>query len=248
MNAAPGDSLLVMTHNIGNGHARPPKLVQVLRDSAADIIGLQEITAAQAEALDTMLGDVYPYRVLYGEGIPGKGLLSRFPIVDSQQLHIFPNRPDLWGQVEVSGRRLDLVIGHPWPPRAHRNGYYQGPETRAHIRELLALSTSGQAAIIMGDFNFTDRHSAYAEFVAAGLTDAFRAAGTGRGGTLPVHFSRIPLSPLLRVDYIFHTGHFKTEEAWVGSSTGSDHLPVLARLCWAEHPEPDTAQSEVQQA
>jgi endonuclease/exonuclease/phosphatase family metal-dependent hydrolase len=225
-------SFLVMSHNAGNGHARPPRLAQVLRESEADIIGLEEITVEQAEALDRLLCDDYPFRVLYGEGIPGKGILSRFPIVDSRRLHFFPNRPDLWGQLEVGGSRLDLVVGHPWPPRVHWNGYYQGPETREHIRRLLALAMSGRPAIVMGDFNFTEKNSAYAEFAAAGLTDAFRAAGKGRGGTLPVHAGGVPLSPVLRVDYILHTMHFRTEQAWVGSSTGSDHHPVLARLCW----------------
>jgi len=232
MDAPAGDSFLVMTHNAGNGHAQPPTLARVLLESQADIIGLQEITIEQAEALNTLLGDVYPYRVLYGEGIPGKGIVSRFPIIESQQLRFYPNRPDLWGQIEMGGRTLELVSGHPWPPRIHWNGYYQGPQTREHIRSLLALAGSGQPTIIVGDFNLTERHSAYAEFEAAGLTDAFRVAGNGRGGTLPVHVGGIPLSPVLRVDYILHTAHFKTEEAWIGDSTGSDHRPVLARLSW----------------
>ena len=42
----------------------------------------------------------------------------------------------------------------------------------------------------------------------------------------------IPLSPVLRVDYVLRTTHFKTEGAWIGDSTGSDHRPVLARLSW----------------
>jgi vancomycin resistance protein VanJ len=224
-----------MTHNAGNGHAKPPRLAQVLRESEADIIGLQEITVKQAEMLDMLLPAAYPYRVLYGEGIPGKGILSRFPIVDTHRLHFFPNRPDLWGQIDVGGRMLQLVNGHPWPPRAHRNGYYQGPETREHIRNLLALATTGRPTIVVGDFNFTDRSGVYAEFAEAGLTDAFQAAGKGRGGTLPVHVRGIPLTPVARVDYILHTAHFRTEEAWVGSSTGSDHRPVLARLSWSDH-------------
>ena len=248
MNAPAGASFLVMTHNAGNGHARPKKLARVLRESGADIIGLQEITVEQAEALDKMLGDVYPHRVLYGAGIPGKGFLSRFPILAERQLHLFPNRPDLWGQIETEGGRLELVNGHPWPPRVHRNGYYQGPETREHIRRLLALATSGQPAIVLGDFNFTEKQGIYAEFAAAGLTDAFRVAGTGRGGTLPVHFRGIiPGSPVLRVDYILHTKHFTTQAAWVGTNTGSDHRPVLARLCWSACGEPEAKESSPHQ-
>src|SRR3954470_3751269 len=162
MDAPAGTSFLVMTHNAGNGHARPPKLTQVLRESDADIIGLQEITAEQATALDTALCDVYPFRVLYGEGIPGKGFLSRFPITASRRLQFYPNRPDLWGQFDLGGRTLEIVNGHPWPPRIHWNGYYQGKETREHIRKLLALATSGQPTIVLGDFNFTETNEAYA--------------------------------------------------------------------------------------
>jgi vancomycin resistance protein VanJ len=248
MNTLPAESFLVMTHNAGNGHARPSKLVQVLRASGADIIGLQEITVAQADALDDLLRDVYPYRVLHGAGIPGKGILSRSPIVESKQLHFFPNRPDLWGRIEVGGRTLDLVNGHPWPPRAHRDGYYQGPETKRHIRQLLELVATGRPTIVLGDFNLTERNRGYLEFAAAGLTDAFRAAGKGRGATLPVHVSGIPLSPLLRVDYILHTKHFSTQEAWVGHSTGSDHRPVLARISWTLDQVPETAETGLQQA
>jgi endonuclease/exonuclease/phosphatase (EEP) superfamily protein YafD len=38
------------------------------------------------------------------------------------------------------------------------------------------------------------------------------------------------LIPILRVDYIWLSGELNSMGAWVGEDTGSDHLPVLARL------------------
>ena len=51
MSALPGITFTVMTFNIGNGLISPDQLVTMLRASAADLIGLQEVSAGQAEAL-----------------------------------------------------------------------------------------------------------------------------------------------------------------------------------------------------
>src|SRR6478672_10889406 len=80
---------LVMTHNAGNTLAPPDRLAAMLRESGADLIGLQEVTRLHAEALEG-LADVYPYRVHQGDGIPGKGILSKFPLRDVEPLELYP--------------------------------------------------------------------------------------------------------------------------------------------------------------
>jgi hypothetical protein len=42
--------LTLMTYNVGNGLAQPSRLAHLLRQSDADLIGLQELARAQAEA------------------------------------------------------------------------------------------------------------------------------------------------------------------------------------------------------
>jgi endonuclease/exonuclease/phosphatase (EEP) superfamily protein YafD len=42
--------------------------------------------------------------------------------------------------------------------------------------------------------------------------------------------SWLPLLPMLRVDYIWHTESLRALQAWVGADAGSDHLPVLAKF------------------
>ena len=68
----PVSMLTVMTYNVGAGLAAPLRLVEVLRQSGADIIGLQELAPEQGAAIDDRLCDGYPHQVLHPTGIPGK--------------------------------------------------------------------------------------------------------------------------------------------------------------------------------
>src|SRR4051812_1784724 len=115
---------IVMTHNTGNGLARPADLARVLAESEADLIGLQEVTAHQKAHIERELGNKYPHMVLFGEGTPGKGVLSKSPLRDVERLRIYPDRPDLRVPVEIEGREVCLIVGHPPPPRIRRTGFH----------------------------------------------------------------------------------------------------------------------------
>jgi endonuclease/exonuclease/phosphatase (EEP) superfamily protein YafD len=232
----PARPFVVMTHNVGNGLAPPAGLCAMLRAAGADLIGLQEVTAAQAAALEHDLADLYPYRVLYGEGIPGKGLLSKFPLHAVERLQLYPRRPDLRATVELEGGSVLCIVAHPRPPGFHWNGFYMNAQSRTQIAALIALATAGPPAILLGDFNLTELTRLYNQIRCAGLIDAFQAAGRGAGWTLPTRYYALPLTPMLRIDYIWHTPHLHATAAWVGRNSGSDHLPVLARLAWAAAP------------
>ncbi|MCC6628179.1 MAG: endonuclease/exonuclease/phosphatase family protein [Chloroflexi bacterium] len=233
--AAPVDTgmgLTVLTYNLGNGLTEPARLAAMLRESGADIVGLQEVTAATAAALATNLADRYPHQAVSGDGIPGKAVLSRYPIVTVTSLDLAPGRPDLRADIDVDGRPLTVSVAHPAPPRLHAGGIGITDATRRQREQLTALATTGTPVLLLGDLNLTDRHAAYHRLTAAGLTDAFAAAGTGPGFTMPARLGPAPLLPFMRIDYIWHTGHLTTRAAWVGPDAGSDHLPVLARLAW----------------
>lgn len=221
----------VMTYNVGNGLARPDRLARVLRESNADLIGLQELTPAQAHAVGAELRREYPHQSLHGAGIPGKGLLSRHPILSASLLELHPRRPDLHATLKVKGERLQFLVAHPPPPRLHHRGLHPTPHARAQFGELLKLAQSGDPTVLLGDFNMRDTHGMYAELVGAGLIDAFRAVGR-QGHTFPLRRGAFPLRPILRLDYIWHTAHLRALDARIGADAGSDHLPVLAELSW----------------
>lgn len=215
--------LKVMTFNIGNGLAEPQRLAGFLRDSGADLIGLEEVSAAQAVVLDAALADVYPARVLHGHGIAGKGLLSRLPLQRQTLLELNPARPDLDAVLDWRGAPLRLLIVHPPPPTPAVM-----ESRRRQLERLHALVAAPEPLILMGDLNMTQFQQPYRTLLASGLRDAFADAGRGSGRTFPRRRGRVPLIPTIRLDYIFHSDELTARDCWVGPDAGSDHLPLLA--------------------
>jgi endonuclease/exonuclease/phosphatase family metal-dependent hydrolase len=232
-----------MTLNVGNGLAEPQRLSTVLRNSTADIIGLQELAAPQAQALASDLVDLYPYQVLVPSGFSGKGILSRLPISHHELLPLYPDRPDLLASIEIEEHPLSIIVAHPPPPRVRGTRLVFDSDTRAQLSALTSAAIEHAPTVLLGDFNMTRRNVEYARFCSTGLSDAFAVAGVGRGWTLPKRVGyaarfnhqlhRLPLTPMARVDYVWYTAHLTAEAAWVGADAGSDHLPVLARLALA---------------
>jgi vancomycin resistance protein VanJ len=236
-------NVTVLTYNVGNGMAEPALLTSMLFDSEAEIVGLQELSVPQARAIETDLGQTYPYRLLMPTGFSGKGLLSKFPIQSSGSIGLAPDRPDLGGQVLVNGRSVQIIVAHPRPPRITRNGAKFDEATANQVKAIGAMAVDDPPAIVLGDFNMTHRQELHAHLISLGLRDAFQALDA-RGATFPSRvghphrvgelLSRLPLRPMLRIDYVWVTPEFEVVDAWIGFRAGSDHLPVLARLAWSE--------------
>ena len=227
-------ALTIMTYNVGNGLARPQPLADALRASQADIIGLQELTHDQADALGEAVADLYPYQVLWPAGIPGKGLLSKFPITHAEQVEIHPRRPDLVTSLSVAGETLKVIVAHPPPPRYHpRQGIIYTEHGGKQFAHLIAIASSGNPTVLLGDFNMREKNRAYSQLVDAGLTDGFRHVGA-QGFTFPTRRGRVRLRPILRLDYIWHSRHLTAIDARIGGDAGSDLLPLLVDVLWPQ--------------
>ncbi len=218
---------MALFFNIGNGLLRPDRLKHAIEQSRADLIGLAELTPGQAEVARS-LSAMYPYQFLHGAGIPGTGLLSRLPLRTAELIELHPNRPDLRASI-VSGteqerQEIQIIVAHP-PPQRTRCRDLQ-------ISSLLEYAAIEEPSLLIGDFNMVQYQSVYRNFIAAGLVDSFREAGLGYGFTYPVRRAGFRLRPLLRIDFIWHTRHFRAKHAWVGTDYGSDHLPIFAELAW----------------
>lgn len=236
--------LTVMTYNVGDGLAEPQRLVEMLRDSPADIVGLQELSPEQGRAIEAALGDVYPYQVLHATGIPGKGILSRYTVHETTQLELHPNRPDLQALVATPDGDLTVLVAHPPPPRFGRSRAQRDALSNAQITQIAAAASGGHPVVLLTDFNRLVWQAAYRQLRGVGLLDAYGTVGRGLGFTLPTRLSHLayrghplgnlPLPPMLRVDYVWHSAHFRAITSWLGPSAGSDHLPVLAELLRVE--------------
>lgn len=232
--------LKVVTYNVGNGLAIPRRLSELLRKIDADIVALQELATDQADVVATDLIDLYPHQLLFPVGFAGKGLLSRYPLLNAEQLVLYPDRPDLRATLDVDGRLIQVLVAHPPPPRMSGGRLRFDDLARAQLESLATLALEQPPAILLGDFNLRQRDPMYMRLREAGLHDAFAVAGEGRGWTLPRrlghstrvkhNFQRLPLRPFIRVDYIWTTPDLVAIEAWVGDDAGSDHLPLFATL------------------
>ncbi|MCT2559595.1 endonuclease/exonuclease/phosphatase family protein [Tsuneonella sp. YG55] len=149
-------------HDAENWAARLPLIVQALRESEADVIGLQENLEDSAKALPnqaatiaTMLGG---YSVHFAASEPpgsakryGNAILSRLPVVEEAARVLEPvsdHRTALRTRVLLQGRPIDVVVTHlAWQADA-------GPVRAQQVADLLAwLPRDGTPLVIMGDFN-----------------------------------------------------------------------------------------------
>jgi vancomycin resistance protein VanJ len=238
----------VLSYNVGNGLAPPHRLVDFLFDAEADIVGLQELSASQADAIESKLADTYPHRILIPAGHSGKGFLSRFPVHESSTIDIAPERPDLSVAIELLGRDVQVFVAHPRPPKVRLSGAIFDPVTLNQIQRVAEMALNRGPSIILGDFNMTDRQPEHKYLTAAGLIDAFHEVG-GRGPSFPRRVGHphrfgprarnVPLRPLIRIDYIWYTREFTALSVGIGADAGSDHLPVLAKIDW-RHADQDS--------
>jgi len=224
--------LRVMTFNMyGKSYGGRQEQVDMLRESRADIIALQEVNDVGADLIESQLSELYPYQISLPDGIAGTGLLSKYPIRSQE---IFKLAPQTFNHcqaiVDVDGVLIKVLSVHPPSALSPTELRYRDRRI-SEIEGLIERATTGEPVLLMGDFNLTDQTTDYRLLTGAGLNDAFREAGWGLGNIWPARLKGITgLIPCMRIDHIWHTGEISVLSAHVGSRVGSDHLPVTAEI------------------
>jgi vancomycin resistance protein VanJ len=223
--------LTVMTYNTAQGRAEWEGLEQVIRESRADVVTIQESTDEQVPLYRRALSDLYPYQAFYGTGVDGIEIISRYPI-DSEKVTYFASyRPYLIADLDVGERTLTVISAHPpvmlGPGEPAASG-------RADYVMLADLAMERGKTIVAGDLNLTDQHNGYSTIIARDLVDAQREVGFGFGLTFPRRLHLRQSVPPIRIDYILTTPDLRPIRTWVGEDGGSDHLPVLATIARRE--------------
>lgn len=232
--------LRVMTFNIQapDEDAVAP-LIEILKEGDADVIALQELSAAAAEQFTDVLGERYPYQALHPQesNHAGQGILSRYPIVADDYWRYEQSQSALGHQrveIDLKGTETVFYNTHPIPPYAPGAGFNADQHTQA-LRNVLSRALAETApTVILGDFNMTDHFHEYRR-IQDSFTDAYKAVGDiGFGFTYP-HDKWTAVPPLIRLDYVFYSPAWigLGADVWPGSGT-SDHAPLLARLALPE--------------
>ncbi|BBJ46792.1 hypothetical protein SSPO_095100 [Streptomyces antimycoticus] len=213
--------LVVVQHNVSDENTDPAGTARTLADAGPDLIALEELVPTALPVYEKTLAPDYPYHVVRGT----VGLWSRHPLADARPLDIKPR-----GITEAWSRGLRTVVHTPRGEIAayvaHLPSVRVGPSGLASSWRDESAGLLGKAIaaekrdrlILLGDLNGTvdDRG-------LAPLTSRMNVAERGFAFSFPAGF------PLARIDQVMArsaaVGHIRTLPA-----TGSDHLPVAARI------------------
>lgn len=241
---AEGEPITILSFNTW-GYSKSPETAQaIVATGAPDIVVLQELSSAIADAVDRDLAGTYPYRLME----PGnrKGILSRYPLTDASGS--LP--PDVrWfaqaAEIDVNGRRLTVYNVHLYAVtalsdlatgRSVVDGLVGGAVARQEQATALVrdIATRTGPVVVAGDLNATDQSTVYA-MLTGRLEDAHRRAGSGFGHTFPAYrgsFRGLSILPrTVRIDMILYSPDLQATESRVVFEHGeSDHNPVWATL------------------
>ncbi|WP_443069008.1 endonuclease/exonuclease/phosphatase family protein [Streptomyces sp. NBC_01278] len=224
----PGDDrapdLLAVQHNVSDENPDPAGTARALAGTGADLIALEELTPTALPAYAAVLAPRYPHHAVEGT----VGLWSKHPLAQVRPVDIRPSGVgEGWnrglratartphGEVAVYVAHLPSVRLGP----AHGFGSVRRDESARLLGAAIAAEPAGPL-ILLGDLNATvdDR----------GLDPvASRLDPPGPDFA----FSWPASLPLARIDQVMTRSASVTRVRSL-PATGSDHLPVAARIRW----------------
>ncbi|HEX2215356.1 MAG TPA: endonuclease/exonuclease/phosphatase family protein [Xanthobacteraceae bacterium] len=213
--------------NVMQTNRNSDELLAIIADADPDVILLAETDEWWSAQLSRRLEVSYRHRLCHP--LPtgyGLALFSRLDLIEPTVRHVIDKDvPSIRTGVQLrSGDIVDLYGVHPPPPAPAQGSAERDTELLVTGREVKAR---GRPAIVLGDLNDVAWSRTTLQFQqAGGLRDPRR----GRGFYSTFHAKlpglRYPL------DYVFHTPHFRVGKLRVLPHFGSDHLPLVAVLCY----------------
>jgi endonuclease/exonuclease/phosphatase family metal-dependent hydrolase len=237
---------------------RKSRVIDTLRAQDADIIGLQEVLAEQADELRAALSGYGFVGVgrddgeRAGEFVPIFYRSGRFTLVEGGHFWLSPtpDQPGSKGWDAALPRMATWVLlGFKDAPGQdvyviNTHFDHAGGRARLESAKLLrrvAESKGGEPVIVMGDFNCGPGDAPYVELTRdagnlAELRDAYAVLGLPAGNCGTYHrFEGV--SDGARIDWVLTNWRFVPRAAWIdrrafGGRYPSDHFPVGAELAF----------------
>jgi endonuclease/exonuclease/phosphatase (EEP) superfamily protein YafD len=223
--ACRGNEFSIATLNVLYANRDPAGAVAWLRAHPAEVVLLQEVTAAWQDAVEGALAE-YPYRFVHPREDPyGIAVLSRTPLLGVRKADFAGDGlPSVVAVIEAGGRPLQVMNLHTHWPVAPRLAEARDRGLQAAAREIRGGSLP---TVLAGDLNLTPYAPAFgALLVESGLRDAL--AGRAWRPTWQAGFW--PLA--LPIDHVLVPDDVCVVATRIGGDVGSDHRPVHVTLRW----------------
>lgn len=216
------EDMTVVQHNVSDENTSPSRVARILLGPDPDVVALEELTESSLPAYRIALGRTHPHHATVGT----VGLWSKYPLTDVARVDIRPREVgegwDRGLRAVVNGPHGEVAtyVAHLPSVRVRTGeGYATGWRDESARRLGGALAAERAAAVlVLGDLNGTA-----ADRGLGPVTDQVRGS---RG---EFAFSWPAAVPLARIDHVLARGAEVTT-TWTLPDTGSDHLPVAARV------------------
>ncbi|MYY79908.1 MULTISPECIES: endonuclease/exonuclease/phosphatase family protein [unclassified Streptomyces] len=216
-----GGDLTVATHNVNADNADPTGTAKDVAASGADILALEELTPSAVPVYEKALAGTYKYHAVKGT----VGLWSKYPLSDTRPVDIKLG----WVRamrttVTTPKGEVAVHVAHLPSVRVKVDAGFtanQRDNSADALGEAIADEKIGKV-VLLGDLNGTMNDRAL-NAVTSQLRSTQGAAGDGFGFSWPASF------PMARIDQIMVKG-VEPVSSWTLPETGSDHLPIAARV------------------
>lgn len=219
--AGAGGDLTVATHNVNADNPDPSETARDVAASGADVVALEELTSAAVPTYEKALAGTYEYHSVQGT----VGLWSKYPLsgVGPVDIKLGWTRA-MRATVTTPEGQVAFYVAHLPSVRVKMEAGFtarQRDKSADALGEAIAHEPL-ERVVLLGDLNGTMNDRAL-NAVTSQLRSTQGAAGSGFGFSWPASF------PMARIDQILVKG-VEPESSWTLPETGSDHLPVAARL------------------
>ncbi|MFD3932301.1 endonuclease/exonuclease/phosphatase family protein [Streptomyces sp. NPDC058614] len=216
-----GGNLTVATHNVNADNPDPSGTAADVAASGADVVALEELTATAVPTYEKALASTYKYHSVQGT----VGLWSKYPLTGVEPVDIKLGwTRAMRATVTTPEGPIAVYVAHLPSVRVKLEAGFtarQRDKSADALGEAIADDPLKQV-VLLGDLNGTMNDRAL-NAVTAQMRSTQGAAGSGFGFSWPASF------PMARIDQIMVKG-IEPVTSWTLPETGSDHLPIAARV------------------
>ncbi|MFD1661249.1 endonuclease/exonuclease/phosphatase family protein [Streptomyces caeni] len=216
-----GGDLTVATHNVNADNPDPSGTARDVAGSGADVLALEELKASAVPVYERALAPTYKYHSVQGT----VGLWSKYPLsgVRAVDIKLGWTRA-MRATVTTPEGQIAVYVAHMPSVRVKLEAGFTARQrdTSADALGEAIADEKLERAILLGDLNGTMNDRAL-NAVTSQMRSTQGAAGSGFGFSWPASF------PMARIDQIM-VRDVEPVSSWTLPRTGSDHLPVAARV------------------
>ncbi len=216
-----GDEITVASLNVYTQNTRYSEVVSYIKNNNIDIIVLLEINSQWVNNLKS-LNNTYQYSIINPqEDNFGIVLLSKFPI-KKYEIKYFSGVPSIYAEILLPNTEVSIIGTHPLPPISE--DYSKMRNTHLEKMAEFIQSKKMNKTVLLGDLNTTPW-----SFYLKNLKDKGNLRDTNNG-IFRATWNKYNLLFAIPIDYILTTKDIELKTFMIGSSIGSDHSLVKAKI------------------